>query len=249
MSDPYQILGVPRSASDDDIKKAYKNLSRKYHPDANINNPNKELAEEKFKQVSQAYNQIMEERKHGYTGSSYGGYGNSGAGGYSRGYGSSGGYGSYGDFGGFGGFGGFGSFDGFGRDYGSANTGNTEDDMHLNAAYNYINSRHYAEALNVLNSISNRTAIWYYYSALANKGLGNNVQALEHARMAASMEPNNQRYRQLVNTLEGGGQWYSSRQQDFGGMPVIMCSNPLLTCCLLNSICNLCGNACCWGYR
>jgi len=71
--DPYQVLGVSRSASDDEIKKAYRTLSRKYHPDANINNPNKEQAEERFKQVQQAYDMIMKQRQQG-TGS-YGGYG------------------------------------------------------------------------------------------------------------------------------------------------------------------------------
>ena len=59
MTDPYSVLGVSRDASDDEIKKAYRNLSRKYHPDANINNPNKAEAEEKFKQVQQAYKQII----------------------------------------------------------------------------------------------------------------------------------------------------------------------------------------------
>lgn len=63
MSDPYQVLGVSRDASDEEIKKAYRALSRKYHPDANINNPNKDKAEEMFKIVQQAYNQIMKEKR------------------------------------------------------------------------------------------------------------------------------------------------------------------------------------------
>ena len=53
MTDPYSILGVDRNASDEEIKKAYRRLSRKYHPDANINNPHKEEAEAKFKEVQQ----------------------------------------------------------------------------------------------------------------------------------------------------------------------------------------------------
>ena len=61
MTDPYRVLGVSRNASDDEIKRAYRTLSRKYHPDANINNPNKAQAEEKFKEVQQAYDQIMKE--------------------------------------------------------------------------------------------------------------------------------------------------------------------------------------------
>ena len=75
MSDPYQVLGVSRDASDEEIKKAYRALSRKYHPDANINNPNKDKAEEMFKIVQQAYNQIMKEKEMGYSssGSSYSG--------------------------------------------------------------------------------------------------------------------------------------------------------------------------------
>ena len=62
MFDPYSVLGISRDASDEEIKKAYRKLSRKYHPDANINNPNKAQAEEKFKEVQQAYEQIMKEK-------------------------------------------------------------------------------------------------------------------------------------------------------------------------------------------
>ena len=70
MNDPYKVLGIDPSATDDEVKTAYRKLSRKYHPDANINNPNKDKAEEMFKLVGQAYDQIMNERKSGYSGGS-----------------------------------------------------------------------------------------------------------------------------------------------------------------------------------
>ena len=91
MRDPYQVLGVSRDASDEEIKKAYRALSRKYHPDANVNNPNKEQAEEKFKEIQQAYQRIMDERQRGT--SSYGSSSSSGSSG-----------GGYQDFGGLGDF-------------------------------------------------------------------------------------------------------------------------------------------------
>ena len=93
MSDPYKVLGISRDATDDEVKQAYRKLSRKYHPDANINNPNKDKAEEMFKLVGQAYNQIMDERKNGYSGGYGGSYGSYGSGGYGNGgsaYGGSG---------------------------------------------------------------------------------------------------------------------------------------------------------------
>ena len=61
MQDPYEVLGVSRDDSIEKIKRAYRTLSRKYHPDANMNNPNKAQAEEKFKQIQQAYKQIIDE--------------------------------------------------------------------------------------------------------------------------------------------------------------------------------------------
>ena len=62
IDDPYKILGVSPNASDDEIKKAYRELSRKYHPDANSGNPLADLAEEKFKEVQTAYSRIMDMR-------------------------------------------------------------------------------------------------------------------------------------------------------------------------------------------
>ena len=61
--DPYKVLGVSRDATDEEIKKAYRKLSRKYHPDANVGNPNQAAFEEKFKEVQQAYNLIMDQRQ------------------------------------------------------------------------------------------------------------------------------------------------------------------------------------------
>lgn len=232
MSDPYKVLGVSRDASDDEIKKAYRELSRKYHPDANVNNPNKDKAEEMFKLVQQAYDQIMNEKKNG---GAYGGYssGNYGSGSYS-----SGGYGSnpFEDF--FGGFGG-GTYNSGGYGSQGRQSSYSQDDSYYTAASNYINNRHFQEALNVLNNIENRTAQWYFLSALANNGLGNNVMALDFARKAAQMEPGNQTYQRLVQTLEGGGQWYNERQYSFGGdrSSMACCSNPCLTLCLLNLCC------------
>ena len=88
MSDPYEVLGVPKNASDDEVKKAYRELSRKYHPDTYADNPLSGLAEEKFKEVQEAYKEIMDMRsggggsyqnQQGYGGGNYGG-GNYGGG-------------------------------------------------------------------------------------------------------------------------------------------------------------------------
>lgn len=248
MSDPYSILGVDRNASDEEIKKAYRRLSRKYHPDANINNPHKDEAEAKFKEVQQAYQQIMDERNKGYSSESYG---QSSSGG---GYGGS--YGNYGPFGGFGDFGGYGPFGGdpFGNtgSYGGGQQGrqDTEEDIHLRAAANYIRSGHYREALNVLDGIKDRSALWYFYSASANSGLGNNVTALEQAKEAVRLEPDNTQYQMLLQRLQNGGTWYQQRQSAYG-YPGTFDTSCCAKLCIANLLCNLCcggSGLCCGGH-
>ena len=81
MRDPYEVLGVSPNASDDEVKRAYRELARKYHPDNYQNNPLADLAEEKMKEVNEAYDAITKARSGG--GSSGGGY----QGGYSQSYG------------------------------------------------------------------------------------------------------------------------------------------------------------------
>ena len=56
--DPYSVLGVTRGATDREIKKAYRTLSRKYHPDSYSDESQKNWAEEKFREVQEAYNQM-----------------------------------------------------------------------------------------------------------------------------------------------------------------------------------------------
>lgn len=216
MYNPYEVLGLSRNASEEEIKKAYKNLSRKYHPDANINNPHKEEAEERFKEIQQAYQQIMKERTEGYSygGSSY--YGNAGNG----------------------------SFRGYTH---SSGTG-YEDDSHLRAAGNYVRNGYYHEARNVLDAMEERerNGRWYYYSALAHAGLGNQVAALEHAKRAAALEPGNREYANLLYQFENGGTWYSQRQFTYG-QPVMMGDDWCVKMCIANLICNACGGGFCCG--
>lgn len=215
MFNPYEVLGVSPSASDEEIKKAYRALSRKYHPDANVNNPNKTQAEEKFKQVQQAYDQIMKEKQQGY---SYGGnsynYGNTGGGAY--------------------GYGGNRTYEGYSR-------GTRNDSIQMQAAANYISNRHYAEALNVLNSIpfAERGARWYYFSAMANAGTGNNVTAKEHIDRAVTLEPSNMEYRQFKQHLEFGGTWYRNMEQGYE-RPYAGTGNWCLSMLFLNMLCNCC---------
>ena len=229
MTDPYQVLGVTRGASDEEIKKAYRALSRKYHPDANVNNPNKEQAEERFKQVQQAYDQIMKEKQQGSSGN-YGGFSGYGGQGASN---PGGGYSQQGPFGGFGGT----------YYYGSNNTNSQrrESSPKMQAALNYLRNQCYTEALNVLGEIpfSERTGRWYYYSAVANEGTGNTATALEHIRRALDLEPSNMEYRQFQQHLEYGGTWYtnmgSSYDSPYSGYSnfcmSLLCMQALCTCC------------------
>lgn len=170
---PYEVLGVPQNAGNDEIKKAYRQLCKKYHPDSYVNNPLADLAEEKFKEVQAAYEEIMKQRERG-------GYSYYGGGQQTQGYGAG------------------------------------QETPELQTVRNYINVRRFREALNMLASISNRNAMWYYYSAIANMGIGNNIVAVDHAQQAAAMEPNNMEYVNFANQMQFRGQRYQTRGTNYG---------------------------------
>ena len=69
MTDPYKVLGISRDATDEEVKKAYRDLARKYHPDNYVDNPLSDLVQEKMKEINEAYDEIQkqrsEDKKHG----------------------------------------------------------------------------------------------------------------------------------------------------------------------------------------
>lgn len=227
MTDPYQVLGVPPTASDDEVKKAYRALCKRYHPDANVGKPDAAQAERRFMEVQQAYEEIMHRRQGGGSrpGSGYNGGQQSPFGG---------GYGGYQD-----------PFASFWGAYGAAAQEQQEMPTGMRAAKNYIDAGHYAEALNALGTVppEQRSARWYFLAALAQSGLHNNAQAMEYARQAASMEPSNPQYQQLLSQLQSGGAWYDQRGAEYGrytmGRPNLCCSILALNLCCM----------CCGGGR
>lgn len=111
-------------------------------------------------------------------------------------------------------------------------------DPYQQAAYNYIRFGRFREALNALENSQQRNARWYYFSAIANDGLGNQVTAMEHIRKAVSMEPDNPEYMEALNRMEYGGTAYRQQAGNFrgftmGGDP---CTN-LLLCWFVNLFC------------
>ena len=257
MNDPFRVLGVTSAATEDEIKSAYRALAKKYHPDLNPDDP--QGAEKKMKEINEAYAEAMRIKKNGGTWQAdggnggyggYGGYGEQNRYGGQNGYGGTqGGYGPYGqrqqsgqDGGGewfdpFG-FGAFGfGFDPRGRNASGTFRTGTYDDAELQAAADDIGRGSFQTALDLLSRMTAHDAPWHYLSALANRGLGNDVAALNHCRQAVQMDPDNGDYRSLLTVLEGSGFGYSRASGHSG----TLFSNPCMmgwALCLLMSCCS-----------
>lgn len=186
--DPYSVLGVSPDASDEEIKRAYRKLAKKYHPDLN---PGDQEAAKQMQRINAAYEQIQNQGK---------------------------------------------SADPF-RGAQEPEGG----ERYYHAAYQYIRYGRFREALNTLDSVPQRDGQWYYLSALANDGLGNQATALEHMRRAVSMEPDNMTYLQALERLQNGGQAYTRRSESYGGFTgrIDPCAN-LFLCWLANICCCRC---------
>ena len=137
--------------------------------------------------------------------------------------------------GGSSGYGGYG-YDPFGGAWQQTYQRQQTGDQYQQAAYNYIRFGRYREALNALGASTERNARWYYLSALANNGLGNQVTALEHIRRAVSMEPDNREYLDALNRIQNGGTAYRQQAGNFRGFDMHV--SPCVPClCLFYPFC------------
>ena len=220
MNDPYQILGVSENASDEEIKKAYRELARKYHPDNYHDNPLADLAQEKMKEINAAYEQITKERASGKRGSGSGG----------ASYGASG-YGGYGGYQGYGGYGGSQSYSG--------------QSSVLQQARIAINTGNISRAEALLANYSDHTAEWNFLKGAVCYRRGWLDEALRYYRTACQMDPGNLEYQRALDYMENGPrQAYTPGGTTFG---TDLCgSNLCLPMCCLWSLCSGSVTICCY---
>ena len=115
----------------------------------------------------------------------------------------------------------------------------------MQAARNFVANGRYAEARRVLDGMTGRNARWYYLSSLANQGLGNRIDALQDARRAVQLDPNNTEYQMHLRRMQNPGQTYRTTQATYTSPGGLMqwCWSMIL----LNLLCNCCCGG--WAFR
>ena len=185
MNDPYKILGVSPTATDDEIKSAYRALARKYHPDKYRDSDLAEMAGEKMKEINAAYDEIQKIRAGKATGAGTGTTGGYGGQAYGQSYGGQ----PYG-----------------GQSYRSGNPYVT--------ARQLINLRRVAEAAQILSTIpeSERGAEWHFLMGCIAVSRGHYVDAQQFFDTACGMDPSNAEYRDARDRLRNRGNGFGGGQ-------------------------------------
>ena len=217
MRDPYQVLGVPSTATDDEVKKAYRDLARKYHPDNYHDNPLADLAQERMKEINEAYETIQSQRKAARNG----GYGGAaGYGGYNQGYGQ-----SYG-----------------GTGYSSAyGTGATR----LQRIRMAISQGDLNLAEELLNAQTDHDAEWNFLKGVICTRRGWLDEARRYYQTAVQMEPDNAEYQRALDMAEGRQNAY--RPNGYGSVTTGGCDNTdCLRLCGISLCCNALGVPVCF---
>lgn len=226
MNDPWQVLGVPRDASDEQVKAAYRKLAQKYHPDLN---PDNAAAAAKMQEINAAYDQIKNPESYRAAQAQEQARQQARPGGY--GYAQredpfAGGWNPFADWG----------YGGWGYQQQSAGRAN---DPRLQSARSYIRAGQHDQAIQILNAVpaGERGGEWYYLSATANYQVGNRITALQHAQTAVRIEPDNINYRSLLQRMQRPTEAY--RQQS--GFPMGSSLGGLVAgLCVANFVCRLC---------
>lgn len=255
ITDPYSVLGIGKGASKEEIKRAYRQKAKEYHPDLHPNDPH---AAEKMNEINEAYDMLSNPEKYqqrtaqaGYGNASQNSYGQANGSGQTYGgtqwNGSGQGYGGwsshssqgYEDFDPFG----FGDWFGFGQRSGNVDRPTAEpgDSNEIRQVIDFIYMGNYRYARQLLNTMvsAQRNGRWYYLSAITNYGLGNTIEALEHIRKAILLEPENAVYQKARQDMQQTGTQYNTAGEAYDryadGMGK-MCRN----LCLLQCMCMWC---------